>query len=278
MLYDKISLMYKIKKHWKKILVSLLIIIVVSVITAVWIKSKTVLSPVIPKTNQLSLNKENSSKKVIEEQKTVEKPIVVTPSRFDKSMYSTTDPTSIWIVTNKQHPLVPINYAPIDLVNSVGATISTKALTDFDAMNNAALAAGVNFTIVSSYRSYDTQNYLYNNYVTTYGQAASDTFSARPGYSEHQTGLAIDFGSSTGSVCNLDDCFGSTNEGSWLAQHAYEYGFLLRYPSNKQQIAGYKSEPWHFRYIGKDLALEMKINSFSTLEEYFGISGGETYL
>jgi D-alanyl-D-alanine carboxypeptidase len=277
MFYDKISLMYKIKKHWKKILVSLLIIIVVSVITAIWIKSKTVLSPVIPKTNQLSLNKENGSNKVVAEQKTIEKPVVITPPKFNKSLYSTTDSTSIWTVTNKQHPLVPINYVPIDLVNSVGATISTKGLTDFEAMNNAALAAGVNFTIVSSYRSYDTQNYLYNNYVATYGQTASDTFSARPGYSEHQTGLALDFGSSTGAVCNLDDCFGSTTEGAWLAQHAYEYGFLLRYPSDKQQITGYKSEPWHFRYIGKDLALEMKNNLIFTLEEFFGISGGESY-
>lgn len=270
--------MNQIRRHWGKIFLLLLIIVVVSVVTTIWLIPKNVLSPVIPKTNKLSLNNENSSKKVIVEQKTVEKLIVVTPPMFNKSLYSTTDPTSIWIVTNKQHPLVPINFTPIDLVNSVGATISTKALTDFDTMNNAALAAGVNFTIVSSYRSYDTQNYLYNNYVASYGQAVSDTFSARPGYSEHQTGLAIDLGSSTGAVCNLDDCFGSTIEGAWLAQHAYEYGFLLRYPSDKQQITGYKSEPWHFRYIGKALALEMKNSSISTLEEYFSISGGEVYI
>ncbi len=270
--------MHQIIKHWKKIILSLFFVIIVSIITVLWFNSKNVFSPVIPKTVESLVKKEDASKKVVTEQKTFEKPVVITPPKFNKSLYSTTDPSSIWIVVNKQHPLSPINYTPIDLVTTVGATISTKAQADFDAMNNASLAVGVNFTIVSSYRSYDTQNYLYNNYVATYGQTASDTFSARPGYSEHQTGFTIDFGSSSGAVCNLDDCFGSTSEGVWLAQHAYEYGFILRYPSDKQQITGYKSEPWHFRYIGRDLALEMKNNSITTLEEYFGISGGETYL
>ncbi len=270
--------MNQIKRHWKKILLSLSVIVVIGLVTVICFRSKTVLSPIKPNLNQSSVKKENTSKKVITEQKTIEKPVIITPPKFNKSLYSTTDPTSIWIVVNKQHPLTPLNYTPIDLIDTVGATLSNKAQADFVNMNNAALAVGINFTIVSSFRSYDTQNYLYNNYVATYGQAVSDTFSARPGYSEHQTGLAIDFGSSTGAVCNLDDCFGSTSEGTWLAQHAFEYGFILRYPSDKQQITGYKSEPWHFRYVGRDLTLEMKNNSISTLEEYFAISGGESYL
>ncbi len=275
---DKISLMSRFKNHWKKILISLIIVILASFLTVIWLRSKTVLSPVVPKNVQVSVKKASTEKKAVTlpVEKTVEKSSPVIP-QFSKSKYSTTDPKSIWIVVNKQHPLTPINYSPGDLINTVGATISSKAQADFDAMNNAALAEGVNFTIVSSYRSYDTQNYLYNNYVATYGQASTDTFSARPGYSEHQTGLATDLGSSTGTSCNLDSCFGSTAEGIWLAGHAYEFGFILRYPSDKQQITGYKSEPWHYRYVGRELAAEMNKNTISTLEEFFGISGGEVY-
>ncbi|PKL31463.1 D-alanyl-D-alanine carboxypeptidase [Candidatus Saccharibacteria bacterium HGW-Saccharibacteria-1] len=196
---------------------------------------------------------------------------------FDKSKYSTTDPSSIWIVANKQHQLNPAQFAPSDLVTYGNATISSKAIDDLRAMTQAASSASVTLTAVSSYRSYSTQNTLYNNYVASNGQVAADTFSARPGYSEHQTGLAIDFGSIGNSGCNFDDCFATTAEGSWLAAHAYEYGFLLRYTTDKQSITGYKNEPWHYRYIGRELAAEMKKQSIITLEEFFGVSGGTNY-
>jgi len=196
---------------------------------------------------------------------------------FNKSKYSTSDPSSIWVVVNKQHPLIPTGYAPNDLVNISGATISSMAQADFESMNNDAIAQKVDFTIVSSYRSYSSQSAIYNNYTSIYGQAETDTFSARPGYSEHQTGLAIDFGSSTVATCDLADCFGTSTEGQWLALHASEYGFILRYTTPKQSITGYKSEPWHFRYVGRELAAQMKKQSVNTLEEFFGLSGGEIY-
>jgi len=273
------NLMKLLKLHWKKIVLIAFVIMIVSLIVVIWFKPRTVLSPIIPPTNKVSVKKvETKNQVVVEpEKKSIIKSNSVTVN-FDKSKYSTTDSSSIWVVVNKQHPLIPIDYIPNDLISTVGATISSKAKIDFDLMNNAALAEGVNFTIVSSYRSYATQSSIYNNYVASYGQATTDTFSARPGYSEHQTGLTIDFGSSSGAVCNLDDCFGSTNEGKWLASRSWEFGYILRYPSDKQQITGYKSEPWHFRYIGRELSTEMKKLSITTLEEYFNISGGEIYI
>lgn len=204
-------------------------------------------------------------------------PAVVVPS-FDKSQFSTTDPTSIWVVTNKQHPLNPIDFTPANLVTTNGATISDKAVTDFEAMLTAATAESVTLTPRSSYRSYGTQNTLYNNYVATNGQIATDTFSARAGFSEHQTGFAVDFVSIYSPQCNFDTCFSTATDGAWLAAYASNYGFILRYTAEKQSITGYKAESWHYRYIGRELAAEMKKQSISTLEEFFGITGGEGYL
>lgn len=264
-------------RNKNKFIILIIIIFIVCLSVIVWFNPITVFSPIKPTTINTTVSKDGVDNKIATNNTITKqtKPITLT---FDKTKYSTTDPSSIWVVVNKQHPLVPISYAPIDTATTVGATISGIAVANFNAMNAAALAEGVNFTVVSSYRSYDTQNYIYNNYVATYGQALTDTFSARPGYSEHQTGFTVDLGSSTGIECNLDDCFGATAEGQWLAIHAYEYGFLLRYPSDKISITGYKSEPWHFRYIGRDLANEMKKNLITTLEEFFNISGGETYI
>ncbi len=199
-------------------------------------------------------------------------------SEFDKSQYSTTDPNSIWIIVNKTHPLSPIDYAPDDLVTINGATIRSIAKANFNELISAAQKSGVPIYSASSYRSYETQKNLYNSYASTYGQTSTDTFSARPGYSEHQTGLAIDFGDSNNSDCNFDDCFADTATGKWLATNAAQYGFILRYTSSKQSITGYKYEPWHYRYVGTELAAEMKAQSVETLEEFFNISGGESYL
>lgn len=241
-----------INTTWKKVALFMILSIIVSLGVVVWFKSRPALSPIIPP---------NNSNVTIDE----------------KNKYSTTEASSLWVVVNKQHPLSPINYTPTDLVTVFGATISSVAKSDFTAMNSAALADSIDFSIVSSYRSYASQNNIYNNYVVSYGQASTDTFSARPGYSEHQTGLTLDLGSNTNLKCNLDTCFNTTVEGKWLTSHASEYGFVLRYPVDKQQITGYRYEPWHFRYVGQELAAELKNSSITTLEEFFNISGGETY-
>lgn len=124
----------------------------------------------------------------------------------------------------------------------------------------------INIYLSSGYRSYDYQEQIYNNYVNKYGTETADTFSARPGHSEHQTGLAID-------VNTIDDSFAGTPEAIWLAEHCWEYGFIIRYPEGKQAITGYKYEPWHIRYVGS--AVSKKIHEMggdTTLEELYGLT------
>lgn len=120
---------------------------------------------------------------------------------------------------------------------------------------------------MSGYRSYKRQVTIYNNNVATKGQAYTDRVSAKPGTSEHQTGLAIDV-SGPGIGYGLEQSFGATAEGKWLAKHAAEYGFVIRYKKGADAITGYTWEPWHIRYIGKELAEDVKAKNL-TLEEYF---------
>lgn len=134
-----------------------------------------------------------------------------------------------------------------------------------------ATAAGQGFDLSSAYRSYDNQVTTYNTWVTVNGSAAlADTVSARPGYSEHQTGLAADL--KVGS-CVLE-CFGTTSTYTWLREHAATYGFIERYPQGLSDITGYAPEAWHWRYVGPATAQDMKQKGIQTLEQYFGISGG----
>ena len=131
-------------------------------------------------------------------------------------------------------------------------------------MQAAAYEDGISLYIVSGYRSYDTQYYIYWDYVSSDGQAEADRYSARPGHSEHQTGYAFDLNS-------LDQSFGDTPEGIWLKENCYKYGFIIRYPKEKESVTGYMYEPWHVRYLGKDIATSV-YNSGLCLEEYLGIT------
>lgn len=179
------------------------------------------------------------------------------------------------MVVNKQHPLQPVSYAPADLV-SVGNNqyLRAEAAAALNTMLTDAKAAGYTVTPDSGYRSYSTQVTTYNSEVAAYGQAVADSESARPGYSEHQTGLAIDFGSGS---CNITDCFANTPGGKWVTANAYRYGFILRYPNDLTDVTGYRAEAWHFRYVGVPLAAEMRQEGVRTLEQFFGVPGGTTY-
>ena len=158
------------------------------------------------------------------------------------------------LLVNKNHP-VPRDYAP---------GLQDDAYNAFLQLSADAASAGFDIQLLSGYRSYDTQDRLYNNYVAVYGQAEADTFSARPGTSEHQTGLAMDVGW-------IDDTYGDTPSGIWLAQNCYKYGFIIRYPKGKENITGYKYEPWHIRYLGVDIAKDV-YESGLCLEEYLGVN------
>lgn len=184
------------------------------------------------------------------------------------------NPTTVTIIVNKKHCINPPSWAPSDLtyVARTGYVLRAVATTHMEAMMNAAAAAGLPFSLTSSYRSYDAQVATYNNWVAVNGsQAAADTVSARPGYSEHQTGLAADLKI---NGCALE-CFAGTAQYTWLTQHAAEYGFIERYPPNLTAITGYSPEAWHWRYVGKETATAMKARGIQTLETYFNVSGGD---
>ena len=159
------------------------------------------------------------------------------------------------LIANKTYSL-PSDYG-------TGLTSTTK--NAFDKMNADAKSLGLNLWIASGYRSYATQKRLYNNYVSSDGKEAADTYSARPGYSEHQTGLAFDLNS-------VEESFANTDEGKWVKDNCYRYGLIIRYPKGKESITGYIYEPWHLRYVGVELATKLYNNGdWITLEEYFGV-------
>lgn len=164
------------------------------------------------------------------------------------------------LVVNKRHGLGS-SYAPGE-DPTAGAAIR-RIIKDMN-------AAGYNIhpTYYSGYRSYSTQSTLYNNYVRSDGKANADRYSARPGFSEHQTGLAFDLCNKAGQLVE------STREVNWIAANAHRYGFIVRYPYGKEHITGYMPEPWHLRYLGVETATKV-YNSGLTLEEYLGVSYGD---
>lgn len=141
------------------------------------------------------------------------------------------------------------------------------------AMIAGAKDAGYILYPASGYRSYSTQVGTYNAEVNSFGQAKADTESAKPGYSEHQTGWAVDIG----SYGCIEDCFAKTPAAKWVLANATKYGFVVRYPLDKDNTTGYRYEPWHIRYVGQELSLEMIKQSMTTLEEFFGLPPAPTY-
>jgi len=196
---------------------------------------------------------------------------------FDKNQYSLNVSSSLWVVVNKGRVL-PSNYVPAGLrvFGSSGMNLGAEAANALQQLFNGATNAGLDLMLSSGYRSYNTQVGLYNSYVASYGQASADTFSAKAGHSEHQTGLAADL-APTSRQCELDVCFGNLPEGKWLAANAYKYGFIIRYPADKTQITGYQYEPWHVRYVGTNLSNEMHKTGITTLEEFFGLPAYTSY-
>ncbi len=194
------------------------------------------------------------------------------PLPFDPTRFSIDDLASIWVVVNKKRPL-PKSYEPSDLTAISNEQLRAEAVSALNTLIDSAKKEGHTLNIISGYRSYARQASLYNNYVDRDGIAKADTYSARPGYSEHQTGLAVDLGNGT---CDLDECFGETPAGQWLATHAHEYGFIIRYDKNQTNITGYQYEPWHLRYVGKDLSAELH-NKKLTMEAFFELSPAPSY-
>jgi D-alanyl-D-alanine carboxypeptidase len=192
---------------------------------------------------------------------------------FDRSAHSTTDPESIWVIVNKTHPITPSDYRPeISLVR--GYQVATPAAEPLTRLLDDGDRQGLGFKIASAFRSYDYQLGVHQDTVAARGEAEADRISARAGYSEHQTGLAVDLVTPDSPACDFDACFADTPGGRWLAREAWRYGFIIRYLPDNEAKTGYASEPWHLRYVGPELAAELRETRVSTLEEFFGVHGG----
>jgi D-alanyl-D-alanine carboxypeptidase len=183
---------------------------------------------------------------------------------------------SVFVVVNKRRQLNPARHVPGPLVGVEGPLLRSDAAQQFARLLSDARASGIGMVPVSGYRSYDTQASLYASYVNQYGQATADLISARPGFSEHQTGLAIDIGNPNGA-CGLQECFATTPAGDWAARNAWRYGFIIRYPRGFTSVTGYSYEPWHLRYVGTTISSEMRIHGLPTLEHYMSLPAAPSY-
>lgn len=182
--------------------------------------------------------------------------------------------SSTWALVSKTHS-ISVNYIPTDLKISNVATRTDKSDAERSVRSiiekplislfSAATDAGYQLMIGSGYRSAALQKIYFDSLAASVGDAAANQAIARPGQSEHQTGLAVDL-STIARNCYLDNCFAQTGDGMWLVNNAYKYGFTLRYPSGKESITGYQYESWHFRYVGIDLATALH-ESGLTLDE-----------
>lgn len=198
--------------------------------------------------------------------------------------YSTESANSPWVVVNKGRQL-PASYTPSPLMSPkiplrLDASAPEMLLRRDAAMALEKLTAvakneGLGLMLSSGYRSYEQQVGLYNFYVNSGSKSAADAYSARPGFSEHQTGLAADI-EPTSRECEVQTCFAETAEGKWLALNAYKFGFIVRYQKDNQALTGYEYEPWHIRYVGADLAAKIQTKN-QTLEQFFKLPGYNTY-
>lgn len=194
------------------------------------------------------------------------------------------DPAHVWVVVNKARPLAPVDFAPQSLADMPlqMTTSSGQARTDVAAavgvMAEAAEVAGVGrIGANNGYRSYGLQEKTHATHVRNRGQDQADAASARAGHSEHQTGLALDV-VACNPECGEIEAFGATAQGAWVAEHAWEYGFIVRYEQGGTGVTGYQPEPWHLRYLGTELAAAYHHGGFHTLEEFFGLPAAPGYV
>jgi D-alanyl-D-alanine carboxypeptidase len=215
-----------------------------------------------PTTASIVVKKQQSLEKLLTTMENIETKI----EEYERAFTQTPDENGCYvnmvngyIVANKKYCLPP-SYDP---------GTNQEAYDQLLKMISDANSQGIYITILSGYRSYEDQVETYDYWVSIYGEEYASTISAKPGYSEHQTGLAFDLGDANNPYCDLEECFESTEAGIWLAQHAHEYGFIIRYPKGSEAITGYAYEPWHFRYVG-DIATDI-YEQQTTLEEYLQV-------
>ena len=165
---------------------------------------------------------------------------------------------------HNSHHYVNKDYVPDNLIEINGLLINKEAYEAYLKMQEDMLKENLNIRIISAYRSYEYQVDLYNRYTKQDGKEKADTYSGRPGHSEHQTGLAVDVYNGKTDYTNFE----KTKEFKWMNSHAHEYGFILRFPKDKEHETGYEYESWHYRYVGEEIATYIKENNIS-FEEYY---------
>lgn len=193
------------------------------------------------------------------------------------------DPDSIHVLVNPLNPLEPLDYEPQDLVEpEVRITTETPQLLReepaeaLEELFAAIQGEGMELAMTSAYRSFDQQSAIYQERAAEQGTEATDEAMARPGYSEHQTGLAADVISIDNPDCIHGGCFADTPEGQWVVENAHEFGFIIRYPEGAEDITGYQYEPWHLRYVGVETAQEV-VEEDVALEEYWDLPDAAEY-
>ena len=191
-----------------------------------------------------------------------------------------------WVLLNKSRPLNPIDFAPTDLRvmdssrsldNSRGLRLTTAAALGLEELAAAMFADGAGQIFVNSaYRTYSYQGELFIQKTQQLGEQEALLRSAKAGYSEHQTGLAVDV-SVPAQGCAIMQCFGDTVGGKWIAENSWRFGYIVRYEQGTSEITGFTYEPWHLRFIGKPLAKMYHESGMNTLEEFWGLPPAPTY-
>jgi D-alanyl-D-alanine carboxypeptidase len=208
-------------------------------------------------------------------------PTPPTPTASTGSSPSSDDPASLQVIVDKRRPLNPRGYVPPDLVpvpvpHTNPPLLRRPAAAAVVRLIRAADRAGVRLLAISAYRSFAAQQRVYGEDLRRFGRTGADRQTARPGFSEHQTGLAIDLGARSGR-CALAACFGSISEGRWIASNGWRFGFVLRYPKGAEAVTGYEYEPWHLRYVGRALAARVHRAGDPPLETFLGLPAAPGY-
>ncbi len=193
------------------------------------------------------------------------------------------DSARTWTVIDKVRPANPIDYRPAGLLsppgvrNLEGGALRTDAASALASLAAAAQSAGAGeIALESGFRSYETQQETYGRHHSERGEGA-DQVSARPGYSEHQLGLSADVVACAGACGTLDELAGSP-QGQWIAAHAWEHGWIVRYVEGATPVTGYLPEPWHLRYVGPELAKAYHDGGWTSLEEFFALPPAPAYV
>jgi zinc D-Ala-D-Ala carboxypeptidase len=193
------------------------------------------------------------------------------------------DPNSTWVLVNKRNGLSPRGFAPADLRvpamdHSGGHQLRADAAKALAGMAAASERAGAGpIGIDTAFRSLATQDALYDKWLARRGRAWADTWYLRPGFSEHQTGLTVDLLPIGRPNCTINDCIDETPQGAWLARNAWRHGFILRYERGHTSTTGVGFEPWHFRYVGTDVARAYHDGGWHTYEQFLGAPAAPTY-